>query len=57
MERRQPHQLEDLPGSIGSVAASINDGGVAVGESGGHAAEWSGGRVIDLGGLPGSRSQ
>jgi len=27
---------------------------VAVGESGGHAAEWSGGSVIDLGGLPGS---
>jgi probable HAF family extracellular repeat protein len=27
---------------------------VAVGESGGHAAEWSGGSVIDLGSLPDS---
>jgi probable HAF family extracellular repeat protein len=45
--------LEDLPGSTGSGAASINDAGVAVGESSDQAVEWSGGRVIDLGGLPG----
>jgi uncharacterized membrane protein len=46
--------LEDLPGSNGSVAASINGAGVVVGESGGSAAEWSEGQVINLGGLPGS---
>jgi probable HAF family extracellular repeat protein len=46
-------KLEDLPGSTGSVAASLNDAGV-VGESAGYAAEWSAGRVINLQGLPGS---
>jgi probable HAF family extracellular repeat protein len=46
-------ELGGLPGSTYSVAYSINDAGQAVGESAsGHAIEWSGGSVIDLG--PGS---
>ena len=32
--------LADLPGAVGSGAASINDAGTVVGVSGGHATEW-----------------
>jgi hypothetical protein len=48
-------RLRNLPGSMFSVARSINDVGRAVGSSviGGDsiATEWRGGKVIDLGGL------
>jgi uncharacterized membrane protein len=56
--------LEGLPGSTSSFAASINNAGHVVGVSVfphtvRHATEWSGGiggGVIDLGGLPSSMS-
>jgi probable HAF family extracellular repeat protein len=47
-----------LPETTESIARGINDAGQAVGQSlvGGvfYATEWSGGSVIELGGLPGS---
>jgi probable HAF family extracellular repeat protein len=42
---------------VSSIARAINEAGQTVGESnvgGAHATEWSGGSVINLGGLPGS---
>ena len=44
--------LIEFPMGFGGVA--INNAGTVVGSLGDQAAEWSGGTVIDLGGLPGS---
>jgi probable HAF family extracellular repeat protein len=48
--------LGRLPGSLDSVASSINNAGQVVGISsaafGPEATEWSGGAIINLGGLP-----
>ena len=50
--------LGGLPGSTYSGAFAVNDAGEVVGDSGVvfggtiYAMEWSGGSVIDLGGLP-----
>ena len=58
MERRHRHKPRGLPGSTFSIALSINNAGQVVGSSlvggVGYATEWSGGSVINLGGLPGS---
>ena len=49
-------ELDGLPGHYDSAAAAINDDGVIVGRSGGHAVRWDlTGRVTDLGTLPGGR--
>ena len=44
-----PVVLPDLPGASSAAAYDINDMGEAVGNSGDHAALWSGGSVTDLG--------
>src|SRR5882724_6250051 len=54
------HGLSDLgtlPDANASSALAINNQGQIVGSSGGHAAQWSGGSIQDLGTLGGATSE